>query len=96
MDQVMSESDRRETARDLSASNPSVVKSATREQIVRCHAELYRPAASALVVVGAAHRAEVLELAQRWFGSWQSTRPDVAPKPKSIERALPRRGCGFT
>jgi zinc protease len=85
MDQVMSDLIGRETARDLSASNPSVVKSATREQIVRCHAELYRPAASALVVVGAAHRAEVLELAQRWFGSWQSTRPDVAPKPKSIE-----------
>jgi predicted Zn-dependent peptidase len=66
---------------------PSVVKSVTCEQLVRCHAELYRPDASALVVVGAARRAEVLELAQRWFGSWQPARPDAAqkPKPKLIE-----------
>jgi zinc protease len=85
MDQVMSDLIGRDAARDLSASNPSVVKAVTREQLVRCHAELYRPDASALIVVGAARRAEVIELAQRWFGSWQPARLDAEPKPKPIE-----------
>jgi zinc protease len=85
MDQVLSDLIGREAARDLSGSNPSVVKSVTRQQIVRCHAELYRPDSSALVVVGAARRAEVLELAQSWFGSWQPAHPDASPKPKPIE-----------
>jgi zinc protease len=85
MDHVMSDLIGREAARDLAASNPSVVKAATREQVKRCHAELYRPDASALVVVGAVRRAEVIELAQSWFGSWQSARPDAAQRPKPIE-----------
>jgi zinc protease len=84
MDQVMSDLIGREAARDLSGSTPSVVKAVTRAQIVRCHAELYRPDASALVVVGAARRAEVIELAQRWFGSWQPAHPEAAAKPKLI------------
>jgi predicted Zn-dependent peptidase len=85
MDKVMSDLIGREAARDLAGSNPSVVKSVTREQIVRCHTELYRPDASALVVVGAARKAEVIDLAQRWFGSWRPAHQEAAPKPKPIE-----------
>jgi zinc protease len=92
MDQALSDLLGHQLARDLSAANQRVVKTLTRDELMRCFAELYRPDVSALIVVGAAGRDEVLELARRWFGSWQPARSNAWPKPKAVQPRAPAAG----
>ena len=81
----------RTAARDLWASNTRVVSGITRDQILRCYAELYRPETSALFVVGAITRAEALEQANRWFGGWEA-QDAPPPVPKQFKVVTPQPG----
>ena len=55
------------------------VEAATRDQLLRLHAQRFVPSELAAVVVGDVESAHVLEVAGRIFGGWRSAQPPPVP-----------------
>jgi zinc protease len=65
------------------------VEAATRDQLLRLHAQRFVPSELAAVVVGDVESAHVLEVAGRIFGGWRSAQPPPVPLsrvPPAAER----------
>jgi zinc protease len=57
------------------------VEGATREGLLRLHAQRFAPSELAAIVVGDVESARVLEVAGRIFGAWRSAQPPPVPLP---------------
>jgi zinc protease len=58
---------------------PATVEGITRDDLQRFHAERWRPAGSALVLVGAVTLNEAVALARTHFGAWKGEAPAALP-----------------
>jgi zinc protease len=67
------------------------VEAATRDGLLRLHAQRFAPSELAAVVVGDVESARVLEVAGRIFGGWRSAQPPPVPLPRVPPAAERRR-----
>ena len=85
--------------RDTSGDRDSL-RAITREDVVRFHAQHYRPQKAVLAICGGVRPATAVRLARQFFGEWQAgescpPRPSIRPEPlrysQVVARELPTR-----
>jgi len=71
--------------------NVQAVEAASRDQLLRLHAQRFAPSELTAVVVGDVECSRVLEAAARIFGSWRAAPPPAVPLPRVLPAAERRR-----
>ncbi|WP_129776456.1 M16 family metallopeptidase [Peristeroidobacter soli] len=68
---------------------PADIEKIAREDVVRMHASLFDPSDAIFIVVGDTTLAQMLPLLEAKFGSWQSSRTEMARQSSMVRGSVP-------